>query len=103
MLDAILISMQKSNSAKNDLPGAIASLNKIAERAYSKKNFYPSSMAANDLNEAIVTERMKEFAAEGKLWWDFIRLGVVFKKAPYLIGRENELNIFIMARSSNVN
>ena len=60
-------------------------------------------MAANDLNEAIVTERMKEFAAEGKLWWDFIRLGVVFKKAPYLIGRENELKYFIMARSSNVN
>ena len=52
-------------------------------------------MAANDLNEAIVTERMKEFAAEGKLWWDFIRLGVVFKKAPYLIGRENELNILL--------
>ena len=52
-------------------------------------------MAANDLNEAIVTERMKESAAEGKLWWDFIRLGVVFKKAPYLIGRENELNILL--------
>ena len=77
------------------MTGAIASLNKIAERAYGKKNFYPSSMAANDLNEAIVTERMKEFAAEGKLWWDFIRLGVVFKKAPYLIGRENELNILL--------
>ena len=38
---------------------------------------------------------MNEFAAEGKLWWDFIRLGVVFKKAPYLIGRENELNILL--------
>ena len=47
------------------------------------------------LNEAIVTERMKEFAAEGKLWWDFIRLGVVFKKSPYLVGRENELNILL--------
>ena len=52
-------------------------------------------MAANGLNEAIVTERMKEFAAEGKLWWDFIRLGVVFKKSPYLVGRENELNILL--------
>ena len=65
--DAILFDAE-IKLAKNDLPGAIASLNKIAERAYSKKNFYPSSMAANDLNEAIVTERMKEFAAEGKLW-----------------------------------
>ena len=77
------------------MAGAIASLNKIAERAYGKKDFYSSSMTANDLNEAIVTERMKEFAAEGKLWWDFIRLGVVFKKAPYLVGRENELNILL--------
>lgn len=50
---------------------AIASLNKIAERAYGKKNFYPSSMAANDLNEAIVTERMKEFAAEGQIMVGF--------------------------------
>ena len=47
------------------------------------------------LNEAIVTERMKEFAAEGKLWWDYIRLGVVFKKAPYLVGRDNERNVLL--------
>ena len=81
--------------AKNDISGAITSLNKIAERAYRKKDFYPSSMSGADLNEAIVTERMKEFAAEGKLWWDFIRLGVVFKKAPYLIGRDNEQNVLL--------
>ena len=59
--DAILFDAE-IKLAKNDMTGAIASLNKIAERAYGKKNFYPSSMAANDLNEAIVTERMKEFA-----------------------------------------
>ena len=92
--DAILFDAE-IKLAQKDMAGAIASLNKIAERAYGKKDFYSSSMTANDLNEAIVTERMKEFAAEGKLWWDFIRLGVVFKKAPYLVGRENELNILL--------
>lgn len=81
--------------AQNNISGAVASLNKIAERAYGKSDFYPSSMSAANLNEAIVTERMKEFAAEGKLWWDFIRLGVVFQKAPYLVGRENEQNVLL--------
>ena len=67
----------------------------LPERAYGKENFYPATISTSDLNEAIVTERMKEFAAEGKLWWDFIRLGVVFKKAPYLVGRDNELNVLL--------
>ena len=39
-------------------------------------------MAANDLNEAIVTERMKEFAAEGKLWWDFHPFRSCIQKGP---------------------
>lgn len=81
--------------AKNDIQGAISALNRIAERAYGKKDFYPSTLSATELNEALVTERMKEFAAEGKLWWDFIRLGVVFQKAPYLVGRENEQNVLL--------
>lgn len=92
--DAILFDAE-IKLAQNDIPGAIASLNKIAERAYGQKDFYSSSMNVNDLNEAIVTERMKEFAAEGKIWWDFIRLGVVFEKVPSLIGRENELNVLL--------
>lgn len=92
--DAVLFDAE-IKMAKKDLGGAITALNKIAERAYGTANFYPSSLSANDLNEAIVTERMKEFAAEGKLWWDYIRLGVVFKKAPYLVGRDNELNVLL--------
>jgi len=92
--DAILFDAE-IKLAQNNIAGAIASLNKIAERAYGKKGFYPSSMLASELNETILTERMKEFAAEGKLWWDYIRLGVVFKKAPYLVGRDNELNVLL--------
>ena len=73
----------------------MAALNRIASRAYGVDDFYPTSLTGDALNEAIVDERMKEFAAEGKLWWDFIRLGVVFEKSPYLVGRENELNVLL--------
>ena len=92
--DAILLDAE-IKMAKNDLSGAIASLNKIAERAYGEPNFYPSTLNTADLNKAILRERQKEFAAEGKLWWDYIRLGLVFEEAPYLVGRENELNVLL--------
>lgn len=80
---------------QNNIPSAVVSLNKVAERAYGEEDFYSAAMSAEELKVAILKERMKEFAAEGKLWWDYIRLGVVFEKAPYLIGRENELNILL--------
>lgn len=92
--DAILFDAE-IKMAKNDLTGAIASLNQIAERAYGEMNFYPNTLSATELNQVILRERQKEFAAEGKLWWDYIRLGVVFEEAPYLVGRENELNVLL--------
>lgn len=78
-----------------DLSGSLTALNKIAERAYGVKDFYSSGLSATEIKEAILTERLKEFAAEGKLWWDYIRFGVAFEKNPYLKGRENELNVLL--------
>lgn len=92
--DALLFDAEIRN-AKNDIPGAVASLNKIAGRAYGVQDYYPKTMTSVQLNEAILNERLKEFAAEGKLWWDYIRMGVAFQKAPYLIGRESEVNILL--------
>ncbi len=92
--DAVLFDAE-IKMAQNNTAGAVAALNRIASRAYGVDNFYPTSLTGDALNEAIVDERMKEFAAEGKLWWDFIRLGVVFEKSPYLVGRENELNVLL--------
>lgn len=92
--DAILFDAEIKN-AKNDRTGALASLNRIATRAYGVDNFYPSTLSASEVNDAILKERMKEFAAEGKLWWDFIRMGVVFQKNSFLAGRENELNVLL--------
>lgn len=86
--------------AKQDLSGALTSLNKIAERAYGVKDYYKAGLSADAIKKAILNERLKEFAAEGKLWWDYIRFGVAFEKNSYLKGRENELNVLLWPVSS---
>lgn len=86
--------------AKQNLPGALASLNKIAERAYGVKDYYAAGLDSGSIKNAILRERMKEFPAEGKLWWDYVRLGVAFEMNPFLKGRENELNILLWPVSS---
>lgn len=92
--DAVLFDAEIKN-AKNDLSGAIASLNKIAERAYSTGNYYPETLSALEVDDLILEERLKEFAAEGKLWWDYIRFDVAFEKNTFLVGRENEQNVLL--------
>lgn len=86
---------------QKDLPKAIASLNTIAQRAYKVVGYYSPNLSEAEVKNAIVEERMKEFPAEGKLWWDFIRLGVVFDKNPYLKGKENQQNILLWPISDN--
>ena len=98
--DALLLDAEVK-LAKNDLAGAANSLNKIAKRAYNKENFYSANVSPQIMLENILIERMKEFGAEGKLWWDYIRMGVVFEKAPYLKGRENEENVLLWPVSQN--
>lgn len=92
--DAVLFDAEIKN-AKNDRPGAVAALNRIAKRAYGADDFYSSSLSKEAIDDAILTERLKEFPAEGKLWWDYIRFGVAFEKNSYLNGRENELNVLL--------
>jgi hypothetical protein len=74
---------------------AITELNKIAKRAYGLDNYYPTTLSTAEVKDKIVDERMKEFAAEGKIWWDFVRFGVAFKKVPSLVGRESEQNVLL--------
>jgi hypothetical protein len=92
--DAILFDAEIKN-AKGDPAGAVEALNKIAKRAYDTDNQYASSLSKESIDDAILTERLKEFSAEGKLWWDYIRFNVAFKRNPYLAGRENELNVLL--------
>ena len=42
-----------------------------------------------------MTEYLKEFAGEGKSWWNYIRLGLAFTKIESLRGRQNETNILL--------
>jgi len=103
--DAIMFDAEIKN-AQGNTSAAIEALNKIAERAYGKANFYAGGLSKDAVDDAIMTERLKEFSAEGKLWWDYIRMGVAFKKNPFLAGRENELNVLlwpVAAESINKN
>ena len=70
-------------------------MNKIAGRAYDDATYYASTSSASELKSAILSERMKEFPAEGKLWWDFVRLDVAFDMNPYLKGKEGQQNILL--------
>ncbi len=92
--DAILFNAEIENALGNTAV-AISELNRVAKRAYGVDNFYASSLTQVEVNSKILDERMKEFAAEGKLWWDFIRLGEVFNKVPSLTGRQNETNVLL--------
>lgn len=83
---------------------AIAELNKLAKRAYGVDNYYPETLSAAEVDSKILDERMKEFAAEGKAWWDFIRFGVAFTKVPGLVGREDEQNVLLWpVNSASIN
>jgi len=100
LADAIMMDAEIKMES-NNVAGAVASLNKIAKRAYGTDNYYSASLTPAQLKDAIVKERMKEFPAEGKLWWDFIRLGVAFKLNPFLAGRENDKNILLWPLSDD--
>ncbi len=101
--DVLLFNAEIENALGNRSV-AITELNKIAKRAYGVDNYYPTTLSAADVNNKILNERMKEFAAEGKTWWDFIRFSVVFTKVPGLVGRENEQNVLLWpVHSSSIN
>lgn len=68
-------------------------INTIRERAYGNDFanfvFVAGSQAEND--DAILEERMRELAFEGKRWWDLIRFGKALEYLPTLENREHML------------
>ncbi|MFB5945993.1 RagB/SusD family nutrient uptake outer membrane protein [Albibacterium profundi] len=101
--DALLLSAEVENELGNTQL-AVSRLNELAKRAYGVDNFYSSTLSKIDLDKKIIDERMKEFVAEGKIWWDFIRFGVVFEKVPTLVGRSGEQNVlFWPVHNSSIN
>ncbi|WP_167616684.1 RagB/SusD family nutrient uptake outer membrane protein [Maribellus sediminis] len=92
--DVVLFNAEIENALGNK-DAAITELNKIAKRAYGVDNYYPTTLSATEVDTKIVDERLKEFAAEGKTWWDFVRFGVAFTRVPSLVGRESETNVLL--------
>ncbi|WP_257669264.1 RagB/SusD family nutrient uptake outer membrane protein [Parapedobacter tibetensis] len=92
--DALLMSAEIENALDNS-PLAIERLNAVAERAYGTADFYSAALSPDQIDREILNERKREFVAEGKIWWDLIRFGVVFDEVPSLVGRENEQNILL--------
>lgn len=92
--EAILFKAEIENALGNGAV-AITELNKIAKRAYGIDNYYSSSLSKDSIDAAILNERLKEFAAEGKSWFDLIRFGVVFDRVKSLQGKEGQENILL--------
>src|SRR5690606_31046076 len=91
--DALLLGAEIENALGNT-SAALSYLNSIAKRAYGVDNKY-SGLSKTALDEAILLERKREFVAEGKLWWDFIRMGVVFDQVESLADQKDKKNILL--------
>lgn len=92
--DVLLFDAEIKN-AQGHADDAVTALNIVAKRAYGVDDYYPKGLPKEKVDEHILTERMKEFCGEGKLWWDYIRMGVVFDKVPSLSGRESSKNVLL--------
>ena len=100
--EAVLFKAEILN-ALGSSPEAVSELNKIAKRAYGVDDFYSTSLSQSEVDDAILHERLIEFGAEGKSWYDIIRFGKAFEMIPTLVGRENEYegNILLLPVSPN--
>ncbi len=81
--------------ARNNFSGALVYLNQITKRAYGIDNYHSGTYSQAEIETILLDERLKEFASEGKAWFDLIRLGQVFNRVETLKGRENEQNILL--------
>src|SRR5699024_1438747 len=80
----ILLMIAEAKNALGQDPSA--EINQVRRRAYgsdySDHVFVSGSKEAN--NEAILQERLRELAFEGKRWWDLVRFGKAFELVPSL-------------------
>lgn len=91
--EALLFKAEIENERGNTSE-ALIYLNRVAKRAYGIDNYYTISDYYG-FKEALMTEYLKEFAGEGKSWWNYIRLGYAFTHIESLRGRQNETNILL--------
>lgn len=92
--DVLLMIAEAKNALGQD---PSAEINQVRQRAYgedfSDHVFVSGSQAAND--EAILQERLRELAFEGKRWWDLVRFGKAFELVPSLQDNQGEDHLLL--------
>ncbi|AYN04284.1 RagB/SusD family nutrient uptake outer membrane protein [Flavobacterium sp. 140616W15] len=68
LADILLMKAEIKNALGQD---PTTEMNLVMQRADPSASFTNSSQTAND--DAILNERLKELAFEGKAWWDLVR------------------------------
>ncbi len=81
--------------------GAVQSINQVVKRAYGVDNYYSASLNQSQVKELLIKERLKEFPAEGKLWWDLIRLDAVYDYNTHLAAKQGQQNILLWPLSNS--
>jgi predicted amino acid racemase len=108
MAEAYMFKAEIENALDNK-DAAITNLNIVAKRAYKVDNYYPLTLTKEQADSVILAERLQEFVAEGKSWFDIIRFGKAFEIITTLIGRETDkqgnillfpVNVDVISRNS---
>jgi starch-binding outer membrane protein, SusD/RagB family len=92
--DVLLMKAEIKNALGQDPK---AEMDAIRTRA-GQPLFVTGSQSAN--NDAILEERLKEFAFEGKAWWDYVRFGKAFT-IPSLVSRAGQNHLLLWPISEN--
>lgn len=91
LAEAYLLKAEVENALGNT-DVALQHLNVVAKRAYGVDNYY--TLASQDaIDNAIIDEILKEFVAESKAWWAYLRFNKEFELIETLKGREGETNV----------
>ncbi|MEJ7780387.1 MAG: RagB/SusD family nutrient uptake outer membrane protein [Daejeonella sp.] len=87
--DILLMKAEIKNALNQD---PAPEINEVRQRAYgtnaSKYIFISGGKQQND--DAILKERLFEFAIEGKRWWDLLRFGKAFDLVPSLQNKKGQ-------------
>lgn len=99
--DVLLMKAEAKNALGQD---PSTEINLVRQRAYGD-NFDDHvfvSGTKEENSEAILKERLLEFALEGKRWWDLIRFGKAFDIVPALQDRKDEDHLLLFPISNEV-
>lgn len=92
--DLLLLKAEAKNALGQDPSEEI---NAIRQRAYGANfeefRFVSGSKEQNDAE--ILQERLREFAFEGKRWWDLVRFDKAFELVPSLQGRAGQRHLMV--------